>query len=143
MGDLYKTFGIATKAIIYSKGKYLLLFKSDQEEISPNSYDFPGGRLGFREKPEEAVVREVFEETNLRVKSVGVFNIWTFTKKNFQLVGVDFFCKFTGGKEKLSKEHQNSWWLSKTQILSNKNIPDWVKQTIKKAEQFRTLNKIS
>src|SRR3990167_1787520 len=103
-----KIFGVAVKAVLYQDGKYLILHKSDSEDINPNTYDLPGGRLEFGEKPEEALVREVVEETGLEVQPLGLLNSWTFTKGDFQLVGIDFLCQLRGGVERLSEEHQNS-----------------------------------
>lgn len=135
-----KIFGIATKALIYKEGKYLLLYKSSLEDINPNSFDTPGGRLQFGEKVEEGIVREVKEETGLDIKPLGPFNIWTFTKDYFQLVGIDFFCLLIGGVEKLSQEHSNLIWVTPNQVARKSDYPDWIKKTIQKAEQFREKN---
>lgn len=34
---------LANKAVIKSNNKYLILFKSDTEDVTPNSFDLPGG----------------------------------------------------------------------------------------------------
>lgn len=137
-----ETFGIATKALIYKAGKYLLLYKSESEDINPSSFDTPGGRLQFGEKPEEAIAREVKEEIGLHVKVLGLFNVWTFTKGQFQLVGIDFFCLFRGGREKLSEEHSSLIWATPRQIAHGLDYPTWIKKTIKKAEEFRMGNNL-
>lgn len=129
-------FGVATKAIIKnSDGKYLILMKSSKEDINPNTYDIPGGRLSFGEKPEEAVIREVLEETGLNVKPTRVFEAWTFTKEDFQLFGVNYLCEFIDGEVKLSEEHDSANWVSADEIV-NGNYPDWLINTIKKAESL-------
>ena len=62
-------FGVATKAIIFNTKlkKYLVLEKSDIEDINPNTFDMPGGRINFGEKLEDAVIREAKEETGLDI----------------------------------------------------------------------------
>ena len=133
-------FSIATKAIIFNPktNKYLVLFKSDQEDVNPNSYDFPGGRVKFGEKLEEAVVREALEETGLDVTPIQVFNAWTFVRPNagFQLTGIDFI--YATGSENvfLSPEHSGFGWLDSNQITSDEKYPDWLRKTIKKASKL-------
>lgn len=134
-----KTFGVATKAVIINpEGKYLILKKSDKEDVNPNTYDLPGGRILFKEKPEDAVYREVKEETGLEVEILNVFNTWSFQKdENFQLVGIDFLCKHKSGSEKLSKEHNEFLWLYPKEVESS-DMPSWLVKTIQKAEKFVT-----
>jgi len=129
------TFGVATKAIIKNKrGKYLILMKSAKEDINPNTYDIPGGRMSFGEKPEDALVREVAEETGLEIKPLKVFEAWTFTKDDFQLFGVNYLCELLGGEIKLSEEHDSANWYSYDEIANGRNFPEWLVNTIKKAE---------
>lgn len=131
------TFGVAIKAVIYKDGKYLLLFKSSKEDIAPESFDFPGGRLKFGEQPEETLIREVREETGLEIKPIGVFSCWTLIKDRFQLVGIDFFCQLNTGEERLSREHITFLWQSPEQIYSHPKVESWMKEAIAKAELFR------
>jgi len=43
-------FGVAVKAIIGNeKGQFLVLYKSEIEEIGPGKIDLPGGRMQFGE----------------------------------------------------------------------------------------------
>lgn len=129
------TFGIATKAIIKNKeGKYLILVKSSKEDINPNTYDIPGGRMSFGEKPEDVLVREVAEETGLEIKPLKVFEAWTFTKDDFQLFGVNYLCELLGGEVKLSGEHDSAEWYTYQEIINGKDFPEWLVTTIKKAK---------
>lgn len=136
-------FGVATKAIIFNTklNKYLVLKKSNNENINPNTFDMPGGRIKFGEKLEEAVVREAKEETGLDVVTQKVFNAWTFVKedRDFQLTGVDFLCTTEQEKVKLSEEHSNFEWRDAEKIINDEKYPDWLRKTIKKAEKIRSL----
>lgn len=135
-----KIFGVATKAIVYNQnGEYLVLKKGEKEDIAPETFDFPGGRVQFGEKPEEALVREVMEETGFNVEPKGVINTWSFVKEEtFQLIGIDFLCKYSGGGELvLSSEHNEGKWMKASEIIDNQNFPGWLIKTIKKAESFR------
>jgi len=128
------TFGVATKAVIYNnENKFLVLKKSDKEDINPDTFDIPGGRMSFGEKLEETLVREVKEETGLDVRPEKVFEAWTFTKEDFQLVGINYLCQLLGGELKLSEEHNDSVWLSYDEVVKNSDLPGWLVETIKKA----------
>jgi len=61
---------IATKALIAYEGKILLLRESGvyQEGTNAGRFDVPGGRLKLGERFDEALRREVFEETGLEIE---------------------------------------------------------------------------
>lgn len=134
-------FGVATKGVVFNPElkKYLVLKKSLAEDINPDTYEFPGGRLQFGEELEEAVKREIKEETGLDVLTQRMFNAWTFTKKDkgFQLTGIDFLCITNQEEIHLGEEHSRAEWLNVEEILNNKDYPGWLQQTISMAENFR------
>ncbi|MBT3304449.1 NUDIX domain-containing protein [Candidatus Woesearchaeota archaeon] len=123
--------GFATKAIIFKEEKVLLITKSDKEDINPNTVDIPGGRLEFGETPEDALRREVKEETGIEIEIIKPSHCWTLIKKEkeFQLVGVTFYCKFLSGIETLSEEHTEFKWIDPEQILKE-DFPEWLKKEI-------------
>lgn len=139
MNKKSKEFGLATKAVIYDNlGRYLILKKSSEELINPNTYDLPGGRVEFGEKLEDTVVREVKEETGLDIQSQQIFNAWTFVKdEGFQLIGIDFISKLIGGNEELSDEHEEILWMEPEDIQKRSDFPKWLVETIKKAEKMK------
>lgn len=138
MNDKGVEFAVATKAVVYDQeGKYLILKKSSIEDINPNTYDLPGGRVEFGEKLEESVVREVKEETGFDIKPKKVFNAWTFVKNDmFQLTGIDFLSELVGGDLKLSDEHDSAIWMSLEEVVENDKLPDWLVKTIEKANRL-------
>lgn len=56
-----------TAAVIFRKKKFLLIHRQKNTE---DYYIFPGGGVEDTETPEEAVVREINEELNLKIKIV-------------------------------------------------------------------------
>lgn len=63
-----KPFSLSVKIIILDKdGRCLLLKRSMRSEGNPGKWDLPGGKVDPGESFEEALLREVCEETGLSV----------------------------------------------------------------------------
>ena len=58
-------FQVFAAAVIFDENKNILLVKSTYQRFHP--WGLPGGSLEYGEHPEEAVIREVWEETGLNV----------------------------------------------------------------------------
>jgi 8-oxo-dGTP diphosphatase len=126
-----KEFGIATKAIIKNKdNKFLVILKSDIEEINPNEIDLPGGRLKFGENFEDGLKRETMEELGITIEIMRLSRVWTLIKNDLHLVGLTFLANYVSGDIKLSQEHINFQWISKKDIL-NGEYPEWIKKEFK------------
>jgi len=127
-------FGIATKAIIKNKdGKYLVLFKSDKDDINPKQIDIPGGRMNFGEKFEDSLRREVREELGIEIMVGDYSRVWSLIKDNLHLVGITFNAKYLVGDIKLSFEHDSYSWVNKEEII-NGNYPEWIKEELRLAD---------
>jgi 8-oxo-dGTP diphosphatase len=101
-----KEFGIALKAMIKSdKGEFLVLSKSDKDEINPKQVDIPGGRMEFGENLETAIKREIKEELGINIKIGKPSRVWNMIKDDLHLVGITFNAKYIDGEVKLSFEH--------------------------------------
>ena len=123
-----KTFGVAVKALIQNdEGKFLVIFKSDNEDIGPNEIDIPGGRVKFGEEVETCLLRKVKEETGLEVRLDTISKTWSLVKENFHLIGITFIATSVGGKIKLSNEHTLFRWVDKNEII-NGDYPKWIKK---------------
>lgn len=93
-----KVYRKAVRAVIEEKGK-LLLLKTNQGD-----YKFPGGGVKLREKEEEALKREVQEETGYEVSSVKEFLGSAVERKKddfredtlFEMESLYFRCQVTG-----------------------------------------------
>lgn len=123
-----KEFGVAAKAIIKNgEGKYLILFKSKNEDINPNEIDIPGGRVEFGEDVQDCLKREVYEEVGLDVKVNHPSRVWGFVKGKLHLVGITFVVDLIGGEISLSGEHDAYKWMTKDEILVG-DFPGWIKK---------------
>ncbi len=108
---------IATKAFIVHEGKVLILRESGKYADGTNSgrFDVPGGRLNPGERFDQALAREVLEETGLTVavgKPIAV-NEWRPVVRGeaWQVVGVFFECLAGDAEVTLSPDHDAFEWI--------------------------------
>jgi ADP-ribose pyrophosphatase YjhB (NUDIX family) len=68
-------FRIYARAVVFttSKDKVLLLKKKSDQKIGPGAWLLPGGTVEFGEDIEISLIREIEEETNLKIKSLELF----------------------------------------------------------------------
>jgi len=106
-------------ALIESKGKYLVLRRSEKNVTNKGKWQFPEGKIKFGEDIFKALKREVEEETNLVVVNAKLIGIHSQVLKEahgvFRLFRSVFKCKVIG-KIKLSKEHSEYTWVNKKEL---------------------------
>ena len=103
-------------ALIESKGKYLVLKRSNRNITNKGRWQFPEGKVRFGENLLKALKREVEEETNLVAIDAKLIGIHSSILKEgggvFRLFRSIFRCKVIG-KIKLSNEHDEYLWVDK------------------------------
>lgn len=103
-------------ALIESKGKYLVLKRSEKNLTNKGKWQFPEGKVRFGEDLLKALKREVEEETNLIVTNARLIGIHSNISKEvhgvFRIFRSVFKCKVIG-KVKLSEEHIEYAWINK------------------------------
>jgi 8-oxo-dGTP diphosphatase len=93
----------------------LLLKRAEVISYMPGFWDVPGGDVEVGESLEEALEREVFEETALRVELGPIMCAYTNnaqlpSRRTFQVV---YWCRFLSGDIKLREcEHQDFAWVT-------------------------------
>jgi 8-oxo-dGTP diphosphatase len=132
-------YDIAVKAIVLRENKILILHKTPKEkqsDIDKNCYDLPGGRIEVNEKLDDALTREVREETGLELRSLEIHDATLIENKSgVKIVMLYYLCHCSGNRVTLSEEHDGFYWRTKDKILSDKEIPDWIKLLISKIVQ--------
>ena len=124
-------FWVAVKCILQDpEGKILIIFKSDREDVNPNDFDLPGGRVQWGEKLEDALKREVKEEVHLDIEIVRISKTRWFTQGELHLVWITYIVTCADiSPIRLSEEHTGYFWKTKEEILSG-NYPQWLKEEV-------------
>ncbi len=93
---------IAAYALLHDNGRVLLCRLSKELPEWEGCWTLPGGGLEFGESPEEAVVREVEEETGLKIKVKNVAGIDSIVVKrdyeDFQGIRIIYHADIIGGE---------------------------------------------
>lgn len=101
----------ATVCFILSDGKVLLLKKS-AELFGGGKWNGLGGRINLGESPEQACIREVFEESGLKVSQLkyhGLLKFWFGNKNELDWVVHVFSTDLFEGKLRESVEGALRW----------------------------------
>jgi 8-oxo-dGTP diphosphatase len=102
-------------------GRILLMQRASTADYAPGLWEDLTGRMKQFEEPEDALRREVREETGLEievVKPIKVFHLYRGerTAEN-ELVGIVFWCTTQSDRVTLSHEHQDYRWVQPREAL--------------------------
>lgn len=104
---------LTVSAIIFNKKDEILLCKSHKWE---NKYIIPGGHVEFGEKLEDALKREILEETSLEIHSLKLIGIKEcYYNNNYyrdrHFIFVDYICKTNMTDVLLNDEAEEYAWV--------------------------------
>ncbi|MCL1925141.1 MAG: NUDIX hydrolase [Defluviitaleaceae bacterium] len=134
-----------------------LIFNDEKEILFINHKKFgnwvpPGGKVEANEFPHEACLREIFEETGLKVKLIEdkhcldeysaprPFAVTCWERDKVRYIDYLYICKYTGGEVKLEeKEAYGFKWVSEkaiSKIDTFSNIANNIKSFFKSSENW-------
>ena len=113
---------LTVSAVIEDNGRYLLIEEYSMGEVVLNQ---PGGHIESGESPEEAVVREVQEETGCDVSCgelIGVY-LWIHPQTRQQFLRLVYVADFVSCDESLPLDHSivSRQWLTRADIEARRN----------------------
>jgi 8-oxo-dGTP diphosphatase len=133
MGSEKKIVRVGSAALIEnSDGKFLI----GKRSVWPKGmWVFPGGGVNFGETSEQAVVREVKEETGLDIKPVELIKVEEMIVPENEVHRIIFFykAKVVGGTEKPSTDISEIKWLTSKEIIKLENLGHTVISIMKEA----------
>ena len=116
---------VTVGALIFNNQGEILIGRSHKWH---DKYVIPGGHIEAGETTEEAVKREVKEETNLDVEDVkfvqmqeSIFSEHYYLKKHF--IFLDFACKAKNDDVKMNEEFQDFVWVTPEKALGMDTEP--------------------
>ena len=141
-----KYFAINTEAAIYKDGKWLVGVRSKKESEAPGLLSFVGGTVDESDTAnvdtlEHALIREVKEEVGVVVEALDFVNDTSFvSKRGNNVLNVVFLCTISSGEPKISdtNEFEELIWLTTEEILEYPNVPKWLCDSLKKANDLIT-----
>ncbi len=127
--NLEKPYIVSIYAILRNeKGEFLLLRRSENSHSNPGKWDLPGGNLIHGEPLEEAVVREVWEETGVSIVPGEIAGYVTFELPDKRVIAVVYDGGYIIADVKLSDEHTEYAWISLDNILELDALPGHFKE---------------
>lgn len=119
-----KPYRLSVKAVIFDDANRILLLKrSPESKGNPDKWDLPGGKVDPGENFEEALHREIFEETGLNVSLNHVLGTAESENPVYKVAYLIFAAYCTGGEVHLSHEHPSYAWVSLTDTWKMDLVP--------------------
>ncbi len=121
-------FTVSVGVVIFDKNERILLL---DHVLRPKSgWGIPGGFINANEQPEQAVHREIFEETGLKLENVKLWRIQT-KKLHVEML---FYADTNGTAKVKSREIKAAEWFESNKLPSE--IPFVQKQIIGEVLKF-------
>ncbi len=121
-------------AVIVKDSKILLL-KRKKDDFMGGIYELPSGKIEREESLISALIREIKEETGLKISKILKFisNFDYISGSGKKTRQFNFLIETDLSNVKLSDEHEDFVWADKTE-LSNFNVTDSVKEVLAKVD---------
>ena len=113
-------FIVCVICLIRNEDKILIMKRSLDKCEDPGCWEMVAGKLESGEKPDQAVLREITEETGLKVATFkNPFYIFDWKIKQQNMLMLCYEGTYLNGDVSLSKEHTEYKWVTETELLEH------------------------
>ena len=124
-------FRAAVAAIIFDEQGRILLFKHTYRKFE---WGIPAGGLEYNEQPADAIVREFFEETGMKLQVERM--LLAESSKEDRNISLIYLCKIAGGTFKESHEISEMKYFDvddlPRMLFAEKNLIQWVVKELRR-----------
>ncbi len=127
-------FGLSVRVLLTDEdNKILILKRSTDSKTNPGKWEFPGGKVDQGESFDQALIREVYEETNLKISLEHVVGISEQNLHLIRAVHIIMSGKIIEGNLTLSSEHEGYAWVF-FENLDKYELADWLDDFVNNQE---------
>ena len=113
------------KAVVFhpeKKGLFLAVRRPKDDPRRPGCWDLPGGNVAFGERHDQAIIREIEEETGLAVRRETLKPLYIesnfLEKRDKYILFIGYAAAARNDKVVLSEEHIQFKWVGKSEFLA-------------------------
>ncbi|MCD6381720.1 MAG: NUDIX domain-containing protein [Candidatus Aenigmarchaeota archaeon] len=124
---------VTVGALIFNPNSKVLLIKSHKWK---GKYTIPGGHIELGETIEDALIREIKEETGLDIYELKfvclqefIFDDSFWKKKHF--IFLDYVCRANSTDVKLNEEAEDWKWFDLNEALDSNDVENYTKKLIR------------
>ena len=123
-------YGLAVRVLLTDQdGKILILKRSTESKTNPGKWELPGGKVDQNESFDHALIREVYEETKLKIALEHVVGASEQNLHIIRAVHIIMSGKIIEGELTLSSEHEGYAWVL-METLPDYELADWLQDYV-------------
>ena len=123
-------YGLAVRVLLTDQdGKILILKRSTDSKTNPGKWELPSGKVNQDESFDHALIREVYEETNLKIALEHVVGAPEQNLHIIRAVHIIMSGKIIEGELNLSNEHEGYAWVW-METLPDYELADWLQDYV-------------